>query len=79
MEPVLSSPVTVVFGLRGMGVSPAGIQRVKTGHHHLLIDEQKLPSVNVPSEHSLQLILGDHLHILHNPVVVSDTINIIIK
>ncbi|MBT8135704.1 MAG: DUF4399 domain-containing protein [Gammaproteobacteria bacterium] len=34
----VSSPVTVVFGLRGMGVAPAGVERPGTGHHHLLID-----------------------------------------
>ena len=34
----VSSPVTVVFGLKGMGVAPAGVEKAKTGHHHLLID-----------------------------------------
>ena len=34
----VSSPVTVVFGLKGMGVAPAGVEQDKTGHHHLLID-----------------------------------------
>src|SRR6202789_4126632 len=32
------SPVTVKFGLKGMGVAPAGIKFDNTGHHHLLID-----------------------------------------
>jgi Domain of unknown function (DUF4399) len=31
-------PVTVRFGLKGMGVAPAGIKFDNTGHHHLLID-----------------------------------------
>jgi hypothetical protein len=31
-------PVTVKFGLKGMGVAPAGIKFDNTGHHHLLID-----------------------------------------
>lgn len=35
---VVTSPVTVVFGLSGMGVAPAGVQHDKTGHHHLIID-----------------------------------------
>jgi Domain of unknown function (DUF4399) len=30
--------VTVQFGLKGMGVAPAGIKFENTGHHHLLID-----------------------------------------
>ena len=34
----VQSPVTVVFGLKGMGVAPAGIKLENTGHHHLLID-----------------------------------------
>lgn len=34
----VSSPVTVRFGLSGMGVAPAGVEKAKTGHHHLLID-----------------------------------------
>ena len=33
----VTSPVTVVFGLSGMGVAPAGTQIEGTGHHHLLI------------------------------------------
>jgi hypothetical protein len=34
----VSSPVTVRFGLTGMGVAPAGVANAKTGHHHLIID-----------------------------------------
>ena len=34
----VSNPVTVLFGLKGMGVAPAGVDKAKTGHHHLLID-----------------------------------------
>ncbi len=34
----VSSPVTIVFGLAGMGVAPAGVEAEATGHHHLLID-----------------------------------------
>ncbi|GAB4393568.1 MAG: DUF4399 domain-containing protein [Kiloniellaceae bacterium] len=34
----VSSPVTVRFGLKGMGVAPAGTEKENTGHHHLLID-----------------------------------------
>ena len=35
----MKSPFLVQFGLRGMGVSAAGVQSANTGHHHLLIDE----------------------------------------
>ncbi len=36
----VKSPVTVQFGLKGMGVAPAGTDNPKTGHHHLLIDKK---------------------------------------
>ncbi|MCL4685911.1 DUF4399 domain-containing protein [Myxococcota bacterium] len=41
------SPVTVRFGLRGMGVAPAGVEFPDTGHHHLLIDAA-LPPLDLP-------------------------------
>jgi hypothetical protein len=31
-------PVTVRFGLKGMGVAPAGVKFDNTGHHHLIVD-----------------------------------------
>ena len=34
----VTNPVTVLFGLDGMGVAPAGVDTPATGHHHLLID-----------------------------------------
>ena len=39
----VSSPVRVQFGLQGMGVAPAGVDKAKTGHHHLLIDTKAPP------------------------------------
>ncbi|MEZ5938003.1 MAG: DUF4399 domain-containing protein [Hyphomonadaceae bacterium] len=36
----VKSPVRVIFGLTGMGIAPAGIEKENTGHHHLLIDTQ---------------------------------------
>ena len=44
----VTSPVTVRFGLRGMGVAPAGVDLPNTGHHHLLIDVDEMPSFNLP-------------------------------
>jgi hypothetical protein len=44
----------VIFGLKGMGVCPAGIitpegkSPANTGHHHLLIDMEKLPPMDQP-------------------------------
>ncbi len=95
----VSSPVTVLFGLRGMGVAPAGVDQVNTGHHHLLINVDTLPPLEQPlpkdaqhrhfgggqtetsldlppGKHSLQLILGDHQHMPHNPPVMSEKITI---
>lgn len=34
----LHSPVTIKFGLKGMGIAPAGVKFDNTGHHHLLVD-----------------------------------------
>jgi len=98
---VVPSPVTVRFGLRGIGVAPAGVQLPNTGHHHLLIDvaEADMPSFDLPlpatdqvrhfglgqtetevelepGQHTLQLVLGDHLHTPHSPPVTSETITI---
>jgi hypothetical protein len=43
----VSSPVTVKFGLKGMGIAPAGITFENTGHHHLIVDAE-LPPVGAP-------------------------------
>lgn len=44
---VVESPVTVRFGLRNMGVAPAGVDVQNTGHHHLLIDIEP-PALDKP-------------------------------
>lgn len=98
----VSSPVTVRFGLSGMGVAPAGTDKEKTGHHHLLIDVEGLPDLEKPlisderhrhfgggqtevtvelppGKHTLQLILGDKVHIPHDPPVISDKITVSVK
>jgi len=39
----VSSPITIKFGLSGMGVAPAGVDDVENvGHHHLLINRPPL-------------------------------------
>ena len=97
----LASPVTVRFGLNGMGIAPAGIAFPGTGHHHLLIDaplppfDRPIPADEhhvhfgkgqteaavtlAPGRHRLQLLLGDHLHIPHEPPVLSAPITIIVE
>ena len=51
------NPVRVVFGLSGMGVAPAGVDKPGTGHHHLLIDLKQLPDLtkSIPTD-------KNHLH-----------------
>ena len=105
----VSSPVTLRFGLSGMGVAPAEVERENTGHHHLLINraalgegpfgaeefQLALPSDEnhrhfgagqtevtldlPPGQHTLQLVLGDHGHVPHDPPVVSERITITVK
>jgi len=57
----LKSPVTVVFGLKGMGIAPAGIKFDNTGHHHLLVDSEVPADLSQPlaaNEHSLHFGKG---------------------
>ena len=44
----VQSPFKVQFGLRGMGVAPAGVDVPDTGHHHLLIDVVDQPDMRQP-------------------------------
>ena len=44
----VTSPVKVIFGLHGMGVAPAGVDRPNTGHHHLLVNAEILPAMDQP-------------------------------
>jgi hypothetical protein len=97
----VKSPVTVVFGLKGMGIAPAGIKFDNTGHHHLLIDAELPTDLSqplaanehslhfgkgqtetsltlVPGKHTLRLVLGDSLHVPHDPAVVSKPITVIV-
>jgi hypothetical protein len=99
----VSNPVVVRFGLKAMGVAPAGIKFDNTGHHHLYVDtdvpadtsqpvgtaENKIIHFGKgqtettltlpPGKHTLQLVLGDYLHIPHNPPVMSKKITVTVK
>jgi hypothetical protein len=60
--------VTVRFGLSGMGVAPAGVEKKDTGHHHLLIDVATLPSAGQPipnDEHHKHFGGGQTETVLH--------------
>jgi len=105
----VSSPVTIRFGLAGMGVAPAGVDKANTGHHHLLVDRKPMgegpdgaeefdyamPADEhlihfgggqtetvldlPPGDHTLQLVLGDHNHIPHDPPVMSPVITVTVE
>ena len=100
----VTSPVTIKFGLSGIGVAPAGVNQQNTGHHHLLIniDDDSMPPMDRPlpatdqvrhfgggqtevtvdlgpGEHSLQLLLGDYIHLPHQPPVISERITITVE
>jgi hypothetical protein len=42
------NPVLVQFGLKGMGIAPAGVKFDNTGHHHLLIDTDAPADMSAP-------------------------------
>lgn len=44
----VSEHVLVRFGLKGMGIAPAGTVKDNTGHHHLLVDVKQLPAAGQP-------------------------------
>ncbi|AKH21035.1 DUF4399 domain-containing protein [Sedimenticola thiotaurini] len=45
---------TVHFGLKGMGVAPAGTDKPNTGHHHLLVDGTGMPTLDQPMGGDIQ-------------------------
>lgn len=44
----VSQTISVKFGLKNMGIAPAGTVKAGTGHHHLLIDGKELPALDKP-------------------------------
>lgn len=48
-------------------------------HRHFGAGQTETTLTLVPGQHTLQLILGDHNHIPHNPLVASDVITITVK
>jgi len=58
----VSSPVTVRFGLSGMGVAPSGVEQENTGHHHLLINRPALGEGEYGAEELELAIPADDHH-----------------
>ena len=69
----VTNPVTVIFGIEGMEVAPAGTDKPNTGHHHVLIDtvledfESPIPADDMhkhfgkgQTETQLELTPGEH-------------------
>jgi hypothetical protein len=98
----VSSPFTVQFGLKGMGIAPAGVNQPNTGHHHLLIDVAQMPDMAtaLPNDehirhfgggqtevdltlpagtHTLQLVLGDYVHVPHDAPIISEKITVTVR
>lgn len=98
----VASPVSVVFGIEGMSIQPAGINEEFSGHHHILVNVNELPDLTKPlpatdsiihfgkgqtetqlelpaGTHTLQLVLGNYLHIPHSPPVMSEKITITVE
>lgn len=99
---IVSSPVTIKFGISNMQIVPAGTNQENSGHHHILLDLAELPDMSqplpandniihfgkgqtettielTPGAHSLQLLLGNYLHIPHEQAVLSKKISISVE
>ncbi len=98
----VTSPVVIKFGVIGMDIVPAGVNKPMSGHHHLLVNVDRLPNMKMPipadknhlhfgkgqkettldlpkGKHTLQLLLGNYLHIPHKEPLISKKIEIIVK
>ncbi|MDB2594153.1 DUF4399 domain-containing protein [Porticoccaceae bacterium] len=98
----VSSPVSLSFASSDVNISPAGTEIPNSGHHHLLINLQDLPVMDMPlpanaqiihfgkgqtetrlelepGVYSLQLLLGNHLHVPHARPVMSEKITITVE
>ena len=53
---IIGTKTTLYFGLRNMGIAPAGSDRENSGHHHLLVDTE-LPPLDQPIPNDF-----NHLH-----------------
>lgn len=70
---VVTSPLKVKFGIKGFGVTPAGTtgkKRHTAGHHHLLVDLEKLPDLDEPiarDKHHLHFDKGETEAVIELP------------
>jgi hypothetical protein len=59
---VVSSPVTIRFGLTGMGIAPAEVVAENTGHHHLLVNRAPFGEGEFGAEEFTLAIPNDDNH-----------------
>ena len=59
----VQSPFKVQFGLKGMGVAPAGIEKKHTGHHHLFINRPPLGEGEDGADELVNGIPADENHV----------------
>jgi hypothetical protein len=97
-----TNPVKIKFGATGINILPSGVDVPDSGHHHLLINVDKLPDLKSPipadsnhlhfgdgqtetelnlpkGKHTLQLLIGNYLHIPHSEPIISEKIVITIE
>ncbi len=58
----VQSPLTVRFGLTGMGVAPAGVEQEGTGHHHVFINRAPLGEGEFGADEFIYPIPNDEAH-----------------
>ena len=70
----VSNPIRIKFGAKGIHIAPIGVDKHRTGHHHLLIDvanpismddiipfdEQHIHYINGEAETAITLLPGQH-------------------
>jgi len=67
---VVTSPVTLKFGVAGMSIVPAGEEELLSGHHHLIVDDEVAgPALNQP-------IPADERHIHCGKGQIEATVNL---
>ena len=99
---IVTNPINIQFGISGMQIVPAGVDKYMSGHHHLLVNIDNLPNMKMPipsdkkhlhfgngqtettlelpkGKHTLQLLLGDHMHIPHDEPLLSEKIEITVR
>ena len=45
---ILQNPIEIKFGLENMNLVSAGVDEPFSGHHHLLINVDQIPNLNLP-------------------------------